>query len=116
MTAEIVSLPRRTPPVRLVFSSTSSDASAIDRHSLIHLADAADALLAAQCDLSEGGQILLRAGHLPDHSPLLTGEALESVLRAGLELALFSGASNRDRSLMRAMREWLQTNGSSDHG
>lgn len=117
MTAEIFNLPtRRLPPVRLIFSSTGGNDVQLDRHSLCQLANAADALTAAQGEISDANRVLLRGRNLPDHSPLLTGETLECALRAAMQLALFSGASNRDRAVMQAMRDWLQTNGSASHG
>lgn len=115
MTAEILSMPRRSPPVRLVFSNTQFDNAQLDRHSLCQLANASDALIAAHGEISEANRVLLRGRILPDHSTLMTGETLESVLRAAMQLALFSGASNRDRAVMQAIRDWLQTNGSASH-
>lgn len=45
----------------------------------------------------------------------MMGDTLESVLRAAIPLLNLSGASNRDRDLSRAIRQWLQVNGSLDN-
>ena len=115
MTAEIITLSRARPVVRLVFSSTNDQSIQLDRHALCQLANATDLLNAALGEISDANRTLLRGRSIPDHDATMTGETLELILRAAMQAALFSGANNRDRPIMLAMREWLKTNGSADH-
>ncbi|KAA3510129.1 hypothetical protein [Agrobacterium rosae] len=115
MTAEIITLHRVRPAVRLVFSSVQEPQIQLDRHALCQLANATDLLNAALGEISDANRTLLRGRSVPDGDPIVTGETLELILRAGMQAALFSGASNRDRPIMQAMRDWLKTNGSADH-
>ncbi len=115
MTAEIIMLPRVRPAVRLVFSAPQEQRIELDRHALCQLANATDLLNAALGEISDANRTLLRGRSMSDSDATMTGETLELILRAAMQMCLFSGASNRDRPIMQAMRDWLKTNGSADH-
>lgn len=115
MTAEIIMLPRVRPAVRLVFSAPQEQPIELDRHALCQLANATDLLNSALGEISDANRTLLRGRSVPDGDATVTGETLELILRAAMQMGLFSGAINRDRPLMQAMRDWLQANGSANH-
>jgi len=115
MTAEIFTLPARKPPVRLVFSAGGPRKTESDVFVERQLAEANSHLIGAQSDIAHAFKVVTNGRTLPEHDATMTGDALESVLRAVLPLLNLSGASNRDRGLSREVRQWLQVNGSLDH-
>ncbi|ANV24781.1 hypothetical protein [Agrobacterium pusense] len=115
MTAEIFTLPFRKPPVRLVFSAGGPRKTESDVFVERQLAEANSHLIGAQSDIAHAFKVVTNGRTLPEHDATMTGDTLESVLRAVIPLLNLSGASNRDRDLSRAVRQWLQVNGSLDH-
>lgn len=112
MSAEIFTLPGSRPPVRLVFSPTPKPEPASSAYALRQLAEANAQIIGAQSDIACAIQRLSDGLILPDHDATVTGDTLESILRSALAIFNLSGASNRDRDLSRAVRQWLQINGS----
>ncbi|NWJ24744.1 hypothetical protein [Rhizobium sp. RM] len=112
MSAEINILQQRRPPVRLVFSNATATKSEGDAYIERQLAKANTQLIGAQADIAHAFEVVTIGRNLPDHDATMVGDTLESILRAALPIINISGASNRDRDLMRALRQWLQVNGS----
>lgn len=112
MTAEIRVLPTKRPPVRLVFSAGAPIKSDGDAYIERQLAQANSQLIGAQADIAHAFKVVTAGRNLPDHDATMIGETLESILRAALPIINMSGASNRDRDLAHAVRQWLQVNGS----